>query len=249
MAAALIFVLTLVLVLWRPRGLGIGWSALAGAALALLTGVVPWSAVPQVWAIVWDATLTFVGLIVIALILDEAGFFRWAALHVVRWGRGSGRRLFPLVVVLGAVVSAGFANDGAALILTPIVLAILLQLDFPPAAAFAFVMASGFVADTTSLPLVISNLINIINADFFKIGFARYATVMVPVDLVASPPPSSSSASTSGARSPSAIASRTSSLRRGRSAIPSSSARAFRSSSSFFSPILRAPAWGFRSRS
>lgn len=184
-AALVLFCVTLALVVWRPWGLGIGWSALIGAGLALLTGIVPWRAVPLVWGIVWDATFTFVGLIVIALVLDEAGFFHWAALHVVRWGRGRGRRLFPLVVLLGAAVSAGFANDGAALILTPIVLAILLRLEFPPPAAFAFVIASGFVADTTSLPFMISNLINIINANYFGIGFDRYALVMVPVDLVA----------------------------------------------------------------
>jgi arsenical pump membrane protein len=184
-AALVLFCVTLALVVWRPWGLGIGWSALIGAGLALLTGIVPWRAVPLVWGIVWDATFTFVGLIVIALVLDEAGFFHWAALHVVRWGGGRGRRLFPLIVLLGAAVSAGFANDGAALILTPIVLAILLRLEFPPPAAFAFVIASGFVADTTSLPLMISNLINIINANYFGIGFDRYALVMVPVDLVA----------------------------------------------------------------
>jgi len=184
-AALVLFCVTLALVVWRPWGLGIGWSALIGAGLALLTGIVPWRAVPLVWGIVWDATFTFVGLIVIALVLDEAGFFHWAALHVVRWGGGRGRRLFPLIVLLGAAVSAGFANDGAALILTPIVLAILLRLEFPPPAAFAFVIASGFVADTTSLPFMISNLINIINANYFGIGFDRYALVMVPVDLVA----------------------------------------------------------------
>jgi arsenical pump membrane protein len=184
-AALVLFCVTLALVVWRPWGLGIGWSALIGAGLALLTGIVPWRAVPLVWGIVWDATFTFVGLIVIALVLDEAGFFHWAALHVVRWGGRRGRRLFPLIVLLGAAVSAGFANDGAALILTPIVLAILLRLEFPPPAAFAFVIASGFVADTTSLPLMISNLINIINANYFGIGFDRYALVMVPVDLVA----------------------------------------------------------------
>lgn len=185
MYAFLIFCLTLTLVIWRPWGIGIGWSALGGAVLALLSGVVPWSAVPLVWGIVWDATFTFVGLVIISLLLDEAGFFQWAALHVARWGNGSGRRLFPLIVLLGAVVSAGFANDGAALILTPIVLAILLELEFPPPAAFAFVMATGFIADTTSLPFMISNLINIINANYFGIGFDRYALVMLPIDVVA----------------------------------------------------------------
>ncbi len=184
MLALAIFVATLVLVVWQPRGLGIGWSALAGAALALATGVVGWSDVGTVWGIVWDATFTFVALIVISLVLDEAGFFAWAALHVARWGGGDGRRLFPLVVLLGAAIAAVFANDGAALLLTPIVLAILLRLEFPPAAALAFTIACGFIADTASLPLVVSNLVNIVTAHYFGVGFDRYATVMVPVNLV-----------------------------------------------------------------
>ena len=185
MLALAIFIATLVFVIWQPRGLGIGWSAIAGAAVALATGVIHWHDIPVVWHIVWDATFTFLALIIISLLLDGAGFFHWAALHVVRWGKGRGRTLFPLIVLLGAAIAAVFANDGAALLLTPIVIAILTQLRLSPAASLAFIIATGFVADTTSLPLVISNLVNIVSANFFDIPFDRYAAIMVPVDLAA----------------------------------------------------------------
>ncbi|WP_288439678.1 arsenic transporter [uncultured Pseudomonas sp.] len=184
LTAALIFVFTLTLVIWQPKGLGVGWSAVAGAVLALLTGVVSLGDIPAVWHIVWNATATFIAIIIISLLLDEAGFFEWAALHMARWGRGHGGRLFALMVLLGAAVSALFANDGAALILTPIVIAMLTALRFGPASTLAFVMAAGFIADTASLPMIVSNLVNIVSADFFGVGFGQYASVMWPVNLV-----------------------------------------------------------------
>jgi len=177
--ATTIFLITLLFVIWQPRGLQIGTTAVIGAIVALIAGVVSLSDVGIVFDIIWDATLAFIGIIILSMVLDEIGFFEWAALKMAKFSNGSGHRMFFYSIILGAIVSALFANDGAALILTPILLAKMNILKLNTKTILAFLLAGGFISDSASLPFVFSNLTNIVTANYFNIGFAEFISNMI----------------------------------------------------------------------
>jgi arsenical pump membrane protein len=176
--AIAVFAVTLFLMIKRPRGLRLGYAAGIGAVASLLLGTVSLGQAAQSFLDIWDAALAFIGIVALSVILDAMGFFKWAALRVVRLAKGSGVRLFFYVSFLTAAVSILFANDSAVLILTPIVLEIIIQLKIDSKGRMAYLFAAGLIADTAAMPLITSNPINILSADFFKYTFIDHLMFM-----------------------------------------------------------------------
>ncbi|HUX98340.1 MAG TPA: ArsB/NhaD family transporter [Candidatus Deferrimicrobium sp.] len=179
-----IFIITLFLLLKRPKGINIGIAAGIGALASLLFGTVTLNDTYYALTNIWDAALAFLGIVTFSIILDAMGFFRWAAIRVAKMAGGHGVKLFFFIAMLSATVSILFANDSAILILTPIVIEMIYVLDLTEKNKLAYLFCAGLIADTAAMPLITSNPINIVSADFFKYTFVEHLIFMAPVAIV-----------------------------------------------------------------
>lgn len=181
-----VFLLTLTLVIIQPRGLQIGVSAMLGALVVYFLGLVDFLDVLEVISLVWDATLSLIGIIILSMAFEEIGFFEWCAIKMAKLSNGSVKKMFIYTLLLGTLVSAFFGNDGAALILTPILLTKMRILKLDTKSILAFLLAGGFIADSSSFYFIFSNLTNIIVANYFFIGFSKYLFDLLLTSIISS---------------------------------------------------------------
>lgn len=180
-----IFCLTMLLIFWRPFGLPLWVFSTLGAVGAYCLNVVDLGDIWRVWAMVWDSTLTLVGLILLTLLLDKLGFFNFLSLvmmNLLSAGNAiSTLRFYVFIVLFSAILGAVFANDGAILILTPLIFTLLKEdkskhLKSP---LIVFLLLVSFLSDFASNPFVISNLTNIITAQFFNFSPLYFSAMML----------------------------------------------------------------------
>jgi arsenical pump membrane protein len=173
--ATLLLLMTLVLVLVRPRGLPAALPAAIGGLLVLTLQLV---SLHQAWEIIrfaQDALVFLIGMMIISAIVERAEFFEWCAMLAARAGRGSVRRLYLFIFLIGTLITATLSLDATAIVLTPIVYAMAVRLKLRP---LPFMFACGFIANTASLFMPISNLTNLLIYRALDFSVLRFSLIM-----------------------------------------------------------------------
>lgn len=185
--AFVIFCLVMLGIYVRPFGIPIWLTSAIGALFSLIFGSVSLNDIAFVWEMVWNSSLALVGLIVFALSLEKLGFFEVLAHYTLKLSTNKQTlslqtwKFYIFIGLLASLLAVFFANDGAILILTPLVVALLTHTEnvkFSHNPLIVFLLFMSFMSDFASNLFVFSNLTNIITAEFFRIGFLEFAFIM-----------------------------------------------------------------------
>jgi arsenical pump membrane protein len=180
----LTFLLTIVLIIWRPKGVNEAIPVSAGAAILLLTGIVPLTSLRLIAETVSGAAITILSTIIMSIVLDSIGFFRWAAFNIIEYARGSGIRLFCYVITLCFLMTVFFNNDGSILITTPIILQVTKLLQFKMHQKIPYLISGALIATAASAPIGVSNIANLIALRIVGLDLNEYAIRMFVPSMI-----------------------------------------------------------------
>jgi arsenical pump membrane protein len=181
-ATLVIFAAMVALMVVRPRRWNEAWWTMLAAAAMLVLGIVtPRDALGAILA-GKNALLFLLSLLALSLLIGKSGFFEWAAIRCALVAKGDAHSLYRNAFVAGAIITAILSLDTTAVMLTPVLLALVKRLKVPAA---PYVVLCAFVANVGSLALPISNLTNLLFADAFHQTFAAFAARMIAPQLVA----------------------------------------------------------------
>lgn len=179
-----VFLMTMIVIFWRPGGLNEAWPASIGAAIILLTGIVSKTDVIDIIDKIGGASITIIATIVMAVILESFGFFHWAAARLATLARGSGYRLYWYIQLLCFLMTLLFNNDGSILITTPILILLLKNLRLKPHQMIPYLLSGALIATASSAPIGVSNIVNLIALQIIDMTLYMHTAMMfVPATL------------------------------------------------------------------
>jgi arsenical pump membrane protein len=134
------------------------WAA-AGAALLVVFNLLPWPDALAAAAKGIDVYFFLVGMMLLAEVARKEGLFDWLAAQAVQWAKGSARRLFLIIYLVGTAVTILLSNDATAVVLTPAVYAATRAANVEP---LPYLFICAFIANAASFVLPISNPANLV---------------------------------------------------------------------------------------
>jgi arsenical pump membrane protein len=158
----LVFLITMLVIFWRPRGINEAWPASIGAGIVLLTGIVSRGDIVDIVHKIGGPSITIMATIVMAVILESFGFFHWSAARLANLSKGSGYRLYWYIQLLCFLMTLLFNNDGSILITTPILILLLKNIRLKTNEQIPYLISGALIATASSAPIGVSNIVNLI---------------------------------------------------------------------------------------
>jgi arsenical pump membrane protein len=182
--AGLVFISTMLVIFWRPKGMNEAWPASIGAGIIIITGIVSRMDIMDIISKIGGASITIIATIVMAVILESFGFFHWAAARLASLSKGSGHRLYWYIQLLCFSMTLLFNNDGSILITTPILILLLRNLQLKPHQQIPYLLSGALTATASSAPIGVSNIVNLIALNIVEMSLWMHTAMMfVPATL------------------------------------------------------------------
>jgi arsenical pump membrane protein len=181
-ATFVVLAATISLIVVRPRWLNEGIIASAGALAVIALGTATFADVRRGFVDTVGILGFLIAMMVVATVAEYAGVFEWAAGEAARLSRGRGRLLFVNLYLLGALVTLFLSLDVTAIMVAPVVVALVQRARLSP---WPFILSVAFVANTASLFLPVSNLTNMLVYGLLHIPFWDFVRLMFLPNLAA----------------------------------------------------------------
>jgi len=154
-------------------------AAMAGAAVVVFLGIVPWESMLE--HIDFGTIFLLMGMMIIINVARHSGLFEYIAIRTAKMAKGSPIMVLVLFSVVTAIVSAFLDNVTTVLLLTPMLLYITKLMDLNPV---PFLLAEIISSNVGGAGTLIGDPPNIMIASSAGLTFNEFITTMGPIAAV-----------------------------------------------------------------